>query len=54
MYQGRIVEAGPVAAVFEQPQHPYTKMLLDSVPLLDPDAERTRLREFSQGGLPPL
>jgi peptide/nickel transport system ATP-binding protein len=32
MYAGRIVEEGPVRAVFRQPQHPYTRGLLASVP----------------------
>ena len=34
MYGGRIVERGPVASIFESPQHPYTEALLDSIPLL--------------------
>jgi len=36
MYLGEIVERGPVDAVLERPAHPYTKVLLDSVPSLDP------------------
>lgn len=36
MYLGKIVEAGPVTSVFEEPDHPYTRALLDSVPSLDP------------------
>ncbi len=32
MYAGRIVEAGPVAAIFERPRHAYTLGLLNSVP----------------------
>jgi peptide/nickel transport system ATP-binding protein/oligopeptide transport system ATP-binding protein len=34
MYAGRVVERGPVAAVFRNPQHPYTEALLRSIPLL--------------------
>jgi peptide/nickel transport system ATP-binding protein/glutathione transport system ATP-binding protein len=36
MYLGRIVEIGPRPAVFEDPQHPYTKSLLRAVPIADP------------------
>ena len=32
MYLGRVVEEGPVEAIFSQPRHPYTQRLLDSVP----------------------
>jgi peptide/nickel transport system ATP-binding protein len=34
MYAGRIVESGPVSSVFEAPQHPYTKRLLDTLPVI--------------------
>jgi peptide/nickel transport system ATP-binding protein len=34
MYAGRIVETGPVRDVFASPQHPYTKRLLDSLPVI--------------------
>ncbi|KEQ06272.1 ABC transporter ATP-binding protein [Pseudorhizobium pelagicum] len=36
MYLGEIVEIGPRAAVFENPQHPYTKKLMAAVPIPDP------------------
>ncbi|SIQ37468.1 peptide/nickel transport system ATP-binding protein [Rhizobium sp. RU35A] len=36
MYLGEIVEIGPRAAVFENPQHPYTKKLMAAVPVPDP------------------
>jgi len=36
MYLGRIVEQGPVARVFAQPRHPYTRMLRDASPIPDP------------------
>ncbi len=34
MYAGRIVEIGSVETVFSDPQHPYTKRLLDSLPVI--------------------
>jgi peptide/nickel transport system ATP-binding protein/glutathione transport system ATP-binding protein len=36
MYLGRIVEHGPRASVFENPQHAYTKALMKAVPIADP------------------
>ena len=45
MYLGRIVELGPRARVFENPQHPYTQALMKAVPIADPrrrkDPKRT-------------
>lgn len=35
MYCGRVVESGPVAAVFQSPRHPYTRGLLASLPRID-------------------
>ncbi|HKW80476.1 MAG TPA: dipeptide ABC transporter ATP-binding protein [Casimicrobiaceae bacterium] len=46
MYLGQIVEIGPRRAVFEDPRHPYTRRLLDSVPVADP-ARRRRQTELS-------
>ncbi len=37
MYKGRVVEVGSVASVFKEPQHPYTRLLLESVPELTPE-----------------
>jgi ABC-type oligopeptide transport system ATPase subunit len=39
MYQGKLVEIGPTEAIFEQPQHPYTRRLLASIPSPDPDVK---------------
>jgi ABC-type dipeptide/oligopeptide/nickel transport system ATPase component len=35
MHGGRVVEAAPVAALFKNPRHPYTRGLLRSIPTLD-------------------
>lgn len=42
MYLGHVVEVGPADRVYHHPAHPYTKALLDAVPLLDPDLQRAR------------
>jgi peptide/nickel transport system ATP-binding protein len=39
MYAGEIVENGPVATIFDDPQHPYTQGLLRSMPGLTPRGE---------------
>lgn len=43
MNQGRAVEQGSRQQIFEEPQHPYTRSLLEAVPVPDPGAERERL-----------
>ncbi len=40
MYLGRVMECGPVRALFEPPYHPYTEALLSAVPLPDPAMRR--------------
>jgi oligopeptide/dipeptide ABC transporter ATP-binding protein len=40
MYAGRIVEEGPVAALFDRPRHRYTRALLDTIPAANPPGIR--------------
>jgi len=48
MYAGKLVEIGPVQEIFENPQHPYTQLLIKSLPSF------TRRLEFNGiPGLPP-
>ncbi|SSW67572.1 Glutathione import ATP-binding protein GsiA [Achromobacter veterisilvae] len=42
MYLGEIVEIGPREAVLNNPQHPYTRQLLEAVPIPDPTRRRNR------------
>jgi peptide/nickel transport system ATP-binding protein len=46
MYLGRIVEMGPAEAIFSQPQHPYTRLLLEAIP----DLERVGQARTPVGG----
>jgi peptide/nickel transport system ATP-binding protein len=50
MYLGRIVEIGPIEAIFERPLHPYTRALLASRPSMDP---ARRIEEPPITGDPP-
>ncbi len=43
MFGGRIVELGDASQVYGRPGHPYTRDLLDSVPVPDPAAQRAKL-----------
>ncbi len=51
MLLGEIVECGPRNLVFNNPQHPYTQRLLDSVPIADPTIVR-RDRKLETGDVP--
>lgn len=42
MYLGQIVELGPRQAIFNNPQHPYTKKLLSAIPIADPLQRKER------------
>ena len=43
MYLGRVVETGPVEAIYARPRHPYTRALFASKPTLDPDRRTTEM-----------
>jgi peptide/nickel transport system ATP-binding protein len=42
MYLGRIVEQAATMELLEDPKHPYTRALIDAIPVPNPHAERTR------------
>jgi oligopeptide transport system ATP-binding protein len=50
MYLGRLVEITDSEKLYEKPLHPYTKALLDSIPIPDPDVKKER--ELLSGDLP--
>jgi glutathione transport system ATP-binding protein len=51
MYLGQIVEIGPRRAIFENAQHPYTRKLMDAVPVADPN-RRNRDRPLLSDEIP--
>jgi ABC-type glutathione transport system ATPase component len=48
MYLGQIVEIGPRQAVFEDPQHPYTRKLMQAVPVPDPTQRRVTVADNTE------
>jgi peptide/nickel transport system ATP-binding protein len=52
MYLGKLVEVGPAEEVYLTAAHPYTKGLIDTVPVADPTAERAKEHEGVRGELP--
>jgi oligopeptide/dipeptide ABC transporter ATP-binding protein len=53
MYGGHIVETGPVETIYHEPEHPYTRALLNSVPELD-SAGNVQRRAALEGHPPEL
>ncbi|MCX4198076.1 dipeptide ABC transporter ATP-binding protein [Methylobacterium organophilum] len=52
MYLGQIVEIGPRRAIFENPQHPYTRKLMAAVPVADPARRHLRARRLLTDEIP--
>jgi len=52
MYLGKLAEVGPAEEVYLRPAHPYTRGLLDSAPVADPEAEKAKVTEGVTGELP--
>ena len=52
MYLGRVMEVADRDALYREPLHPYTKVLLDAAPVPDPTVERARAPRLIKGELP--
>jgi peptide/nickel transport system ATP-binding protein len=52
MYLGKLVEVGPAEAVYVRPRHPYTRGLIDTIPVANPWASKARNDGGVRGELP--
>lgn len=52
LYLGRVMEIAPRDELFARPRHPYTRALLEAVPIPDPQAARARRMTLLEGELP--
>jgi len=52
MYLGHMVELADCDELFDNPQHPYTRALLEAVPIPDPDLENGRAHQVITGEIP--
>jgi len=52
MYLGKVMEVGEGDSLYENPQHPYTRALLDAAPVPDPEIEQNRQRTILEGDIP--
>lgn len=53
MYLGRLCEVAPVSDLFDHPLHPYTQMLLSSIPVVSSEEERFKPRQVMPQGETP-
>ena len=49
LYLGRIMEIADAESLYQNPLHPYTRLLLEAIPLSDPQQERARLAKVTVG-----
>ncbi|MCH9610602.1 MAG: Oligopeptide transport ATP-binding protein OppF [Chlamydiales bacterium] len=52
MYLGQLMELGKTEELYKTPLHPYTKALLSSIPIPDPEVEKRRNRVVLKSELP--
>jgi oligopeptide transport system ATP-binding protein len=52
MYLGSLVEVSPKETIYKNPVHPYTKVLLDAIPIADPKLAKSRRFELEKAELP--
>jgi oligopeptide/dipeptide ABC transporter ATP-binding protein len=52
MYLGKLVEIGPAQSIYEQTAHPYTRGLIDSIPVAEPVIARANRGNLMVGELP--
>jgi oligopeptide/dipeptide ABC transporter ATP-binding protein len=52
MYLGKLVEIGPAQAIYENAAHPYTRGLIDTIPVAEPEIARAKRGQFVRGELP--
>jgi len=48
MYLGRLCEVGPSEQLFKRPTHPYTALLIEAIPVPDPDVRPAQTVRFGE------
>ena len=52
MYLGKLVEVGPARSIYDEAAHPYTKALIDTIPVADAARARQSRGSHIRGELP--